>query len=100
MNLYPNASIVVTQDRHFDLLRYAASSGKAIAIRELEDVGSIKQVSFHPPSRRRDGNGVVGKNVEFAGYEVAWGVHEFKAILVTVRTTPEYNNTSLIAIVV
>ena len=74
----------MTQDHNFNLLRYAASSGHTVLVRELEDLSSIKRVLFLPPLRRRDGDGVVDETVVFAGYEVAWEEHEFTAIVASV----------------
>ncbi|WWC58894.1 uncharacterized protein I303_101439 [Kwoniella dejecticola CBS 10117] len=81
--IYPNSSIVVTQNAYFDIFRYAAGSSESIVVRELEDVQSIKKTVFIKPSKRKDGAGVVAERVVFGGYQVAWKDKEFKIVVAT-----------------
>ncbi|WWC86545.1 uncharacterized protein L201_001422 [Kwoniella dendrophila CBS 6074] len=81
--LYPKSTIVATQDFFFDIFRYAAGSSESIAIREVEDIQSIKRVIFQKPLRRKEGAGKVTERVVFGGWDVAWKDKEFKVIVAT-----------------
>jgi hypothetical protein len=74
---------VVTQDRAFDPLRYAAAQS-GLMIKELDDITPLKKVVFIPPLRRRDGDGSVSESTVLAAYTIATESHEFTAIVATV----------------
>ena len=82
--LYPNASITVTQDYTFNPFSYAAAHPNDVLIREMDDVQTIKHEIFLRPARRRDGKGVVAESVVFGGYKIAWGESEMTAIVASV----------------
>ncbi|KAI9631717.1 P-loop containing nucleoside triphosphate hydrolase protein [Dioszegia hungarica] len=82
--IYPNRTLTITQDRNFQLLSYAANAPSGtIMVRQMDDVEAIKRTIYMPSPRRRDGDGSVADGIIFAGYEVAWGEHEFVAIVGT-----------------
>ncbi|WWC66134.1 uncharacterized protein I206_100034 [Kwoniella pini CBS 10737] len=81
--IYPNSTIITTQDTYFDIFRYAAGSSENIAIREIEDIQAIKKTVFIKPQKRKEGSGVVTERVVFGGYQVAWKDKEFKIIVAT-----------------
>ena len=86
-SLYPNSSVVITQDRSFDLFRFAASHLQDVKLTKMTDMKSIEYVAFKPPLRRRFGDGQLGEKVTFAGYKVMWEEHAFDAIVATVSLT-------------
>nr|XP_019049576.1 hypothetical protein I302_03365 [Kwoniella bestiolae CBS 10118]OCF28506.1 hypothetical protein I302_03365 [Kwoniella bestiolae CBS 10118] len=81
--LYPNSSIVTTDDIYFDIFRFAAGAPESLVIRELDDVESIKRTVFMKPARRREGTGKIAEQVVFGGWAVAWQDREFKIIFAT-----------------
>jgi hypothetical protein len=84
--LFPNSTLTVTQDFNFNLLGFAASNPDKIVIRELEDLESLKKVSFIPPRRRREGEngGSLVQGVILGGWRVGWGDQEVVAIVASV----------------
>lgn len=85
-DLFPNETITVTQDRVFDLFRYASGQPDKIIIRDIPNVESIKRIVYFPSMRRRDGDGVLAESLTFAGYDVAFGDEELKVYVATVSS--------------
>lgn len=86
-SLYPNSTLVVTQDYRFNPFAYAAQHPDKVVIREMtEEIESLKQVVYIPRLRRRDGDGVLGEVDSFNGYRIAWGDHELVVIVASVRS--------------
>ncbi|WVR04210.1 hypothetical protein IAU60_001210 [Kwoniella sp. DSM 27419] len=81
-SIYSNSTVVVTQDRSFDIVRFAAGTD-GVLIRQLDDIEAIKRVGFIKP-RRRQGHSEVAEKVVFGGWDVAWKEHEFKVVVATV----------------
>jgi hypothetical protein len=84
----------VTQDPRFQLLAFAngqsqdggdnKDSGPPVLVQRDEEIEAITRARFIPPSRRRDGDGVLVESTVFAGYKVAWGEEELLAIVAVV----------------
>ncbi|KAK8866188.1 hypothetical protein IAR55_001339 [Kwoniella newhampshirensis] len=81
--LYPDLSIAVTQDRRFDIHRYAKGVPDLTTIKETDDIPFMRLTQYKPPARRRDGDGSTLERVTFGGWDLTWRDTSFKLIAVS-----------------
>lgn len=76
--IYANSSVLTTQSRYFDVLRYAQVASEPFEIRERKDLGDLKLRGYQPGrrlSRFADGLGAAGPPPHgMSGWEGVGGI--------------------------